>query len=174
MGKKGIILRIIITLLFLISLYFVEVGFCGSSVVAKHNGGFGTLDMKTYNVEIVQRALSPMNKEGITVYKLYYLMDYIFILFFGAFQIMLINDAYSFNENRLLKIVIFGIPILRGLCDVIENAILLRTLFTFPRVNEVAISISSYFTQMKLWCIKGWGLLLFVGLIWRIILRIKR
>lgn len=27
----------------------VEAGFCGSSVVAKYNGGFGTLDMKSYN-----------------------------------------------------------------------------------------------------------------------------
>mgnify|MGYP005606737891 FL=1 len=174
MNKREIITRIGIALLFFISLYFVEAGFCGSSVVAKYNNGFGTLDMKKYNVLSVQNVLSTMGQEGIAVYKLYYLMDYIFILFFGLFQIMLIHDVYSFNENRMVKAFIIGIPILRGLCDMIENTILLRTLFTFPKVNEIAISISSFFTQMKLWCIKGWGLLLFIGLAWRMVLHFKK
>ena len=75
MGKNGIIIRVFITLLFLVSLYFVEAGFCGSSVIAKYNDGFGTVDMKNYDVKTVQNALSPMNEKGIAVYKLYYLMD---------------------------------------------------------------------------------------------------
>ena len=174
MNKREIIIRVSITLLFFISLYYVEAGFCGSSVVAKYNNGFGTLDMKKYNVLSVQNVLSTMGQEGIAVYKLYYLMDYIFILFLGLFQIMLIHDVYSFNENRMVKAFIIGIPILRGLCDMIENTILLRTLFTFPKVNEIAIAIAAFFTQMKLWCIKGWGLLLCIGLIWRIILHFKK
>ena len=174
MNKREIIIRVSIILLFLISLYFVEAGFCGSSVVAEYNNGFGTLDMKKYNVLSVQKALSAMSQEGIKIYKLYYLIDYVFVLFFGAFQVMLIYDAYSFNENKLVKAVIIGIPILRGLCDIVENAILLRTLYTFPKVNEVAISIASFFTKTKLWCIKGWGALIFIGLIWRMILHFKK
>lgn len=174
MNKREIFIRVSVTLMFLISLYFVEAGFCGSRVVAKYNNGFGTLDMKKYDVLSVQKVLSTMSRKGIEVYKLYYLMDYIFILFFGVFQIMLIYDVYSFNENRLIKTVIIGIPILRALCDMIENAVLLRTLFTFPKVNEIAISISSFFTQTKLWCIKVWGLLLFIGLIGRIVLHFKK
>jgi len=174
MNNREIILRVGITLLFFISLYFVEAGVCGSSVVAKYNNGFGTLDMKKYNVLSVQKVLSAMSCEGITVYKLYYLMDYIFIPFFGAFQIMLIQDVYSFNANRMVKVVIIGLPIIRGLCDMIENTILVRTLFTFPKVNEIAISISAFFTQMKLWCIKGWGLLVFIGVIWRVVLHFKK
>lgn len=174
MNKREIIIRVSITVLFLISLYFVEAGFCGGSVVAKYNNGFGTLDMKKYSLLSVRNVLSTMGQEGIMVYKLYYIMDYIFILFFGLFQIMLIHDVYSFNENRLVKAFIIGIPILRGLCDMIENTILLRTLFTFPKVNESAIAISAFFTQMKLWCIKGWGLLLCIGLIWRLALHFKK
>ena len=168
MDKQEIILRVIITVLFIISLFFVEAGFCGSSVVAKYNDGFGTLDMKKYNASTVNQVLFSMNRDGIKVYKLYYLMDYIFILFFGAFQIMLICDVYSFNENGMVRSVIIGITVLRGICDMIENGILLRTLFTFPKVNDIAISISAFFTRMKLWCIKVWVVLLVIGIIWRI------
>lgn len=174
MGKNGIIIRVIITLLFLISLHFVEAGFCGSSVVAKYNDGFGTVDMKYYDVKTVQNALSPMNEKGIAVYKLYYLMDFIFILCFGVFQLMLINDVYSFEKSRLTTIIIFSVPILRGMCDTIENIILLRTLYTYPRINELAISISAKFTSAKLMSIKVWILLIVIGLVWKVILYLKR
>ena len=69
MGKKRIIVRIIIVVCFLISLYFVEAGFCGSSVVAEYNGGFGTVDMKFYDASVVRSALEPLGEEGMTVYK---------------------------------------------------------------------------------------------------------
>ena len=82
MNKREIIIRVSITVLFLISLYFVEAGFCGGSVVAKYNNGFGTLDMKKYSLLSVRNVRSTMGQEGIMVYKLYYIMDYIFILFF--------------------------------------------------------------------------------------------
>ena len=86
MNKREIITRIGIALLFFISLYFVEAGFCGSSVVAKCNNGYGTLDMKKYNLLSVRNVLSTMGQEGIMVYKLYYTMDYIFILFLVFFK----------------------------------------------------------------------------------------
>ena len=174
MGENGIIIRIIITLLFLISLFFVEAGFCGSSVVAKYNNGFGTIDMKYYDMQTVQNALSPMNEKGIAIYKLYYLMDFIFVLFFGAFQIMLINDVFSFEKNKLTTIIIFSVPILRGMCDTIENIILLWTLYTYPKINELAISISAKFTLVKLMCIKVWILLIVIGLVCKVILFLKR
>ena len=174
MSKKKIVIRVIVTLLFLVSLYFVEAGFCGSGVVAEYNGGFGTVDMKSYNVETVQSALSPMSEEGISVYKLYYLMDFIFILFFGAFQIMLINDVFSFERSKFTTIIIFSVPVLRGICDMIENVILLWTLYTYPRINEWAISVSAKFTSAKLMSIKGWIVLIVIGLVWKIILYLKR
>ena len=99
---------------------------------------------------------------------------YVGLVMFFLYVPIFVLIVYSFNENRLVKACIIGIPILRGLCDMIENTILLRTLFTFPKVNEIAIAIAAFFTQMKLWCIKGWGLLLCIGLIWRIILHFKK
>ena len=86
-----------------------------------------------------------MNEKGIAAYKLYYLMDFI-----------------------------FGVPIFRGICDIIENAILLWTLHTYPVINEMAISISAKFTMAKLMSIKVWILLVVIGLVWKLILYLKR
>ena len=174
MSKKKIVIRVIVTLLFLVSLYFVEAGFCGSGVVAEYNGGFGTVDMKSYNVETVQSALSPMSEEGISVYKLYYLMDFVFILFFGIFQLMVTNAVFSFKNSMPVKIIIFGVPVLRGICDIIENIILLTTLYTYPSINETAISVSAKFTMVKLMCVKVWVLIIIVGLIWKVVTRLRK
>lgn len=174
MGKNGIIIRVIITLLFFVTLYLVEAGFCGSTVVAKYNDGFGTLDMKYYDAKIVRSVLSSMSEKGIAVYRLYYLIDFIFIMLFGMFQIMLTNDVFSFKRSRLITFIIFGVPILRGICDMIENIIILWTLHTYPRINDLAISISAKFTSAKLMSIKVWILLIVIGLIWKAILLLKR
>lgn len=173
MDKSAVIVRVVVVLLFLISLFFVEAGFCGSSMVAKYNNGIGTLDMKKYNVQSVKMALSPMNDKGFTIYKFYYVMDYIFIICFGMFQIMITHDIYAFSRNSVLQKVVIAIPILRSIFDIIENAILLRTLFTFPRINETAISVSSCFTQAKLLCIKAWMLVVAAGFIWRFVLHVR-
>ena len=174
MSKKKIVIRVIITLLFLVSLYFVEAGFCGSGVVAEYNGGFGTVDMKSYDVETVQSALSPMSEQGISVYKLYYLMDFIFILFFGIFQLMVTNAVFSLKKSMPVKIIIFGVPVIRGICDIIENIILLKTLYTYPLINETAVSVSAKFTTVKLMCVKVWVLIIIVGLIWKVVTRLRK
>lgn len=174
MGKKGIIIRVSVIALFLVSLYFVEAGFCGSMVVAEYNDGFGTVDMKSYDAKTVQDALSPMSEKGMTVYKLYYLMDFIFIIFFGAVQIMLIKDVFSFKKSKFISLIIFGVPILRGICDIIENIILLWTLYTYPKISKLAISVAAKFTSAKLVSIKVWIVLIIIGLVWKLILYLKR
>ena len=174
MGKSGIVIRVIITLLFFASLYFVEAGFCGSSVVAKYNGGFGTLDMKHYDVKMVQNVLSSMSETGVAVYKHYYLMDFIFILCFGVFQIMLTRDVFSFERSKWITMIVCSIPILRGICDMIENAVLLWTLSAYPKISELAISISAKATSVKLMSIGIWILMIAIGLIWKVILYLKR
>lgn len=175
MGKRRkVVLRIIIVVLFIVSLYFVEAGFCGSGVVAEYNNGFGTLDMKKYNVQSVYTALSPMSEEGLNVYRMYYVMDYIFIVFFGLLQVVVTLDIYSFSDNMILKRVFVAVPILRGLFDIVENTILLTTVNSFPSVNETAITISSYFTQAKLISIRVWIGIVLLGIVWRLIRRFKR
>lgn len=173
MGKKRIIVRIIIVVCFLISLYFVEAGFCGSSVVAEYNGGFGTVDMKSYDASVVRSALEPLGEEGMTVYKQYYVVDFIFVIFFGTFQLMLSDIAYSWRKNKLISVIVFGVPVLRGICDIVENIILLQTLCTFPQVNETAISICAGFTTAKLLLIRCWVVFLAAGILWKIIRHVR-
>lgn len=67
---------------------------------------------------------------------------------------MLINDVFSFDKNKLPKIILISVAILRGMCDTIENIILLCTLYTYPRINELAISIAANFTLVKFVSIK--------------------
>lgn len=173
MGKKRMILRVVTVLCFLFSLYFVEAGVCGSSVVAEYNGGFGTVDMKSYDVSVVRSALEPMSQEGLSVYKWYYVMDFLFVIFFGAFQLMISDAVFSKRKRTITSVVIFGVPVLRGICDIVENVILLRTLFTFPQINETAISISAGFTAAKLLLIKCWVVLLLAGLVWKLVLFLR-
>ena len=71
MRQNRIIIRVVIVVMFLISLYMTEAGFWGSQVVATYNGGFGTVDMKSYDAEVVRSALAPMGAEGLHVYRLY-------------------------------------------------------------------------------------------------------
>ena len=168
MNKEKILLRVSITFLFLLSLCFVEAGFCGSSVVAEYNNGFGTLDMKNYAISDVRAALGGLNNKGIQIYKMYYVMDFLFVFFFGVFQTVMTCDLYAFMNGKRIRAIIIGISVLRGLCDGVENSILLRTLFTFPEINEKAIAVSALFTQIKLWCVVGWILLCIVGVICRI------
>lgn len=172
--RRKVISRIIIVVLFLISLYFVEAGFCGSSVVAEYNNGFGTLDMKKYDVQSVFTALTPMSEEGLNIYKMYYGMDYLFVIFFGLLQVVVTLDIYRFSDNMILKRLFVAVPIFRGVCDIVENTILLNTVNSFPSVNETAITVSSYFTQAKLISIRVWIGIVLLGLVWRLIRRIKR
>ena len=174
MNKEKILTRVSITFLFLVSLYLVEAGFCGSSVVAEYNNGFGTLDMKNYTVSDVRATLGGLNNKGIQIYRMYYVMDYLFIFFFAVFQIVMICDLYSFVNNVRIRAIIVGVSVLRGLCDGVENFILLRTLFTFPEINESAIVVSAFFTWMKLYCVVGWLLLCVVGMICRLGCRIVK
>jgi len=64
-----------------------------------------------------------------------------FVLIFSTFQILILNDVYSFRKSIISSVVLFSIPIFRGICDIIENIILLRIVCTYPRINETAISI---------------------------------
>lgn len=170
MGKKRIIVRSLIVVCFLFSWYFVEAGFCGSSVVAEYNDGFGTVDMISYDVSVVRSAMEPLGEEGMTVYKQYYVMDFLFVIFFGAFQLMFSDIAFSWRKKKWISVIIFGVPVLRGVCDIVENVILLRTLCTFPKISETAIFVCAGFTSAKLFLIRCWVVLLAAGFIWKIIL----
>ena len=173
MGKKRNYAAVIIGILFALSLYFVEAGVAGSSVVAQYNHGYGTFDMKQYDAQIVRAVLSEMSDKGITVYRWYYFWDFIFIIFFGLVQGLLAQWCFRWNKNHKAVRLLWVIPIARGVFDSIENALLLITISIYPNINESIISIASVATNCKLWMIRLWVVELIVGIVFGTIKRKK-
>ena len=174
MGKRRKYLNVIIVMLFLVSLYFVEQGVAGSNVVATYNNGYGTFDMKQYDPLKVVQVLSEMKPEGIRIYRWYYVFDFIFIICFLVFQCMLSIGVFSWWKSYMGKVFVCLIPILRGIFDIVENIILLRTLFTFPNINDTAIKISALCTGAKLWMVKLWLIELIIGIVLCIIIKKRK
>ena len=74
-------------LLFLLSFYLVSFGPFSSRALAKHNNGYGTFDMKKYNLETVQEVLSTMDREGFDMAGKYYLCDGFLLLCYLSFNV---------------------------------------------------------------------------------------
>lgn len=169
--KKG--LGIILFLLFVLSFYLVEFGIAGDSVVAMYNNGFGTFDMKPYNVTVIQDVLSQMNSDGIKVYQTYYIFDFFFILMFGLFQCYLSVRLFKWWKIKYAAAVVCVIPIARGLFDAIENVMLLSVLFSYPKCNVGVIGFSYAMTRVKFICIRLWMLEALVGIIVSVVIFVK-
>lgn len=174
MRKRKMIVGVVLFILFAISLYFVDYSRFGSSEVAKYNEGYGTVDMKSYNGDVVQEVLTKMTQEGINVYKTYYWVDGIFIVFFGLLQCYVSVLIYGFTSKRYVKILACVFPIGRGICDIIENALLYITLCTFPNVDTSLVGAANIFTTVKLWSIRLWLLEVLFGIVLRIIMKKNR
>lgn len=174
MRKRKIIMGVVLFVLFAISLYLVDYSRFGSCEVARYNEGYGTVDMKSYDSGVVQDVLSKMTQEGIDVYKTYYWVDGIFIIFFGLLQCFVSVLIYSFIPQKYVKILVCLFPIARGICDIIENTLLYITLCTFPNIDTSLVGVASIFTSMKLWTIRLWLLEVLIGMVLKIIVRINR
>lgn len=152
-------------LLFAITLYWVELSPWSSTELAKYNNGYGTFDMKSYDVHTVYKVLDQMKPEGFIIYERYFIGDYLFILALGILQILILLRAFSWSKSRLLRLFIIFLPVARGLCDIMENSLLLNVLLTYPQKHEHVVTISSKATFMKLHLITLWLLLFLFGFI---------
>lgn len=170
MKKTNKFVNVIIIIGFLITLYWVEVSPWGSQAVARYNAGYGTFDMKNYDVSGVEYVLGNMEEEGFQVYYNYYLGDYLFIPFLGIIQAIISNKIYrSSKVNMPIKSVGYWfstvVIILRGIADFIENTLLLVALMRYPNIDTILINIASLCTQVKLLCIRIWLLSILIGII---------
>jgi hypothetical protein len=159
-------------------LYWVEGSSWSSRVVAQYNGGYGTFDMKSYDVHIVESVLASMAPEGFKASYRYYMGDNLFIIFFGLIQCVISQLIYYSLKSkikiaRIIFVLSFIILILRGIADLIENTMLVYTLMKYPAINERMIDVASIATNIKLSCITVWNCLAVVGLIMIVILKFK-
>lgn len=168
-GKSKIrtttIMLLIIILTFGVSLYLVEWSSIGSQSLGQYNNGYGTFDMKYYSKEIVSNVLKQMEPEGFVVYKKYFIADYFFILTFGTLQITLLTIVYRWINKKSVLYLICSIPVLRGVCDLVENTLLLIILNEYPKLNDNLIMTSSVATRTKLLMIKIWVIVLVGGIV---------
>ena len=155
----------LLIVLFGITLYLVEFSSYSSNELAKYNHGYGTFDMKAYDVEQVNQVLSNMEPKGFSVYRQYFVCDYLFILTFGALQLYLLYIAYAFIKSKKIKGLLYVIPVIRGIFDLVENTLLLIVLQRFPGDINSLVKVASLATQGKLWCIRIWCVVFLAGVV---------
>lgn len=173
------VFKILIITGFILTLLMIEVGPFSSAELSKYTDGYGTFDMKSYDYESVLSVMSHLQDGGNQIALGYYAGDFIFIFFFGALQIMISNNVWrQYRKKSVIPLLLYriavGIPILRGICDVIENIILASVYITYPAVNRMLINISRVATGCKLFSIQVWGIMILLGIVVKFWLRGKR
>ena len=162
MKKKYVVWGLI--LLFILAFYWIEFSPWSSSALKNYNNGYGTFDMKSYDAQKVYTVLSDMEPQGFTIYERYFIGDFLFVIGFGGVHILLSLAAYGWAKSRWIKGVAIGVPIARGIFDVVENVLLLIVLLRYPTQYPEMVKIASMATNMKLAMIKIWIVLFLVGL----------
>ena len=150
-----------VILLFLFSFYMVQFGPYSSANVEAHNGGFGTFDMKPYTPELMNTVLSGMDEAAFMAEYQYYACDAFFIVMLFAFQMVIAGAA--FKNWKILYYLLFATAALRGIMDTLENTLLQIGIKSFPNINSTMISICSVVTQIKLFMIGSWMVILLLG-----------
>lgn len=171
--RKNTIVLLTVFVIFASSLYLVEWSSIGATAVGQYNNGYGTFDMKSYSAETVSEVLQNMQPEGFHVYRQYFVADYFFVLTFGLLQILLLNSVYRWTKQPIRK-TLWIVPILRGICDVVENTLLLITLNSYPDIHAQLLEIASGATWLKLMLIRIWSVLFLAGLLVSIVRRIGK
>lgn len=164
----------IINLLFLISLYMVEIGPFGSHSIAKLNRGYGTFDMKYYNSSSIKFVLDNMSYKDINVFYKYYICDFIFIIMLFIIQYLLAMRVFKqYGYIRMFKLTVLAFT-LRAIFDISENIMLISIINSYPNLNNILICVSSIFTIMKFIMIGIWTIFMVCGLINKIRKNIRR
>lgn len=178
MNRTGRVVNIIIIIGFFCTLYWVEISSWGSQAVARYNAGYGTFDMKDYDMNSVELVLGNMEEEGFRIYYHYYIGDYLFIIFFGLTQVMISKKTCKGKGvlpiNRGIYKFSIAAIIIRGIADFIENTLLVITLIQYPDTNRILITTATISTQVKLYCIMVWGASILLSIIIKCIENIRK
>lgn len=152
-------------LLFIITFYWVEFSPWSSTALQNYNNGYGTFDMKSYDANSVYMVLDQMSPKGFTIYENYLIGDFLFIIGFGGVQILLSLYVYKWAKAKWIRPIMIGVPVARGLFDIIENTLLFSVLLLYPMQHPIAVTIAGMATSIKLCMIGIWGGLLLLGIV---------
>lgn len=174
MTKRRNYIIIGIVILFVATLYWVCYSPWSSRELEKYNQGYGTFDMKSYDVATVYQVLDQTEPQGFHIYEMYFIGDSIFTIVFAALQIILLLQAFSWSKSKVLLRILFSFPIIRGICDMTENISLYYILLTYPQKHVSLINFSDTVTSVKLKLIPVWLLLFLIGMIIKLIIRFNK
>lgn len=178
-SKKKVILHIFAIVAFIITFYLVEFSSSSSRALETYNQGYGTFDMKLYNENMVTEVLETMQPEGFDLYRQYLIWDYLFLLAFGALQILIVKDIFGLWKKeeeknagfhqimKAMGLVTIAITVARGIFDLVENRLLFAILHDYPQLNSFSIHVSAIATKLKLLCIGIWLIMIVIGMVLR-------
>ena len=149
----------------LIALYLVEVSPWGAQSIGAFNGGYGTFDMKHYDAQTVYEVLANYMPEGFIRIRYYYLVDFLFIIAFLTFQIILSTMVYKNIKSQIPRKLFIGVAAIRAIADAVENVLLYFIITSYPSEHVNLVNLSSIATQTKLRMIPLWAALLLIGII---------
>lgn len=165
---------VIIFIAFIGTFYWVEFSKYSSQELTCYNDGYGTFDMKNYDNHDVYNVLNNMEPKGFEIYNKYLIGDYLFVISFGALQVIISLFIFNWLEKGVIKKCIISLPILRGIFDVVENTMLFMIINGYPERYKSLVSISATATWLKLFIIKIWCVAILIGLFIKIILKIRK
>lgn len=157
--------RVSSIIFFIIAFYLVEFSPWGGRSIGAYNGGYGTFDMKQYDVQTVYTVLGNYLPEGFIRVRYYYLVDFVFIIAFLTFQVMLSTLVYKNIKSQIPRKLFIGVALIRAITDAIENVLLYFIIASYPSEYANLVNISNIVTQTKLRMIPLWAALVLIGII---------
>lgn len=143
---------VIFFILFIISYTLINGSIIGVAKLKQISGGTGILDMQLfYSAEDAYQLFNDLSEEGRAFYKNFIaLQDFVFPVLYTFFFTTLNTFFLSklFSSSKTIKTLSL-LPILGGLCDYIENILILFMISLFPKELIIVANISSIFTFVK-------------------------
>lgn len=139
---------ILLSILFLSALAFMQIIL--TPRFEEVSGHMGTLDMMySYSVGQVYNLLDMLGGAGRRLYIIFLATDLIFITTFLLLQMILLSfliHKARLNPNwQLLNLL----PVLRAMCDLLENIFIVRMIVSYPIRLELIAGIASKVTSIK-------------------------
>jgi len=140
---------IILTLLWLITNLLFHFGPWSTSALAEVSGSSKIPDiMFSYNLETLQNLFATYGPEGITIYKNFQLIDFVYPLIYGALLLgLLVRVKISPNFNAA-----YAWPFTAVFFDYSENFIIRYLINLYPNITEAQdklVKLASICTNLK-------------------------
>jgi hypothetical protein len=114
-----------------------------------------------------------MEPEGFTIYRLYFIGDFLFAISHLIVQLRLLKFVTrNFQKFTWIKFLVW-IPIVKFIFDLVENTIIIAVLNSYPSEMPSLVKIAQMSTYIKLKADILWYLIVIASIIINIIVRVR-